>query len=178
MKLYDTQFRVLYSKEQLQDDVQRLASHIVTDYQGVSCLEVVCVLNGAFIFAADLVRALVELPLRVHFVRYRSYEGKESTGVVRSVLDCPAEVKGHPVLLVEDIVDTGLTVSHAMEALKEAGATEVKVATMFFKPSNYKGGVLPAYVGREVPDKFVVGYGMDYEELGRHLPHLYVEEKA
>ncbi len=151
--------------------VSELAVEIEKQYTGEAFC-VVAVLDGAFVFAADLIRAL-SFDTEVVFCKYKSYVGTESSGSLQEILPLGQEIKGKHVLIVEDIVDSGLTVSKIKAKAIELGAKSVQTAALLFKPSNFNFGEVPDFVGFEIEDKFVIGYGMDFDGFGRQLPGIY-----
>ena len=160
---------VLYSEEEVKQVVQKIGQEITTDYAGEDLL-VVGILKGAFIFMADLVRQ-IDLRVRMDFMDVSSYGNSTiSSGEVRIMKDLEYSIEGKNVLIVEDIVDTGLTLHYITEILKKRGPKSVKICCLLDKPSRRKSPVRPDYVGYAIPDKFVVGYGLDYDELYRHYP--------
>jgi hypoxanthine phosphoribosyltransferase len=167
----------MLSAEQIAARVRDLGAAITRDYAQRN-LVMVCVLKGSFVFAADLTRA-VDLPLRVDFLGVRSYgEGTESSGVVQITQDLSRPIEGEDVLLVEDIVDTGLTVAHLIALLRTRGPSSVKVCALLRKPSRARVDVDIDYVGFSIDDRFVVGYGLDFAERYRNLPYIGVVEQA
>ncbi len=163
---------VLLSQAQIAARVRELGAQLTRDYAGRE-LVLVCVLKGSFVFAADLARA-IDLPLRIDFLGVRSYEGSETTGVVQITQDLSRPIEGEHVLLVEDIVDTGLTVNHLIELLRTRGPGSVRVCALLHKPSRARVDVPLDYVGFTVADQFLVGYGLDFSERYRNLPHVAV----
>ena len=142
------------------------------DYAGLDL--VACpILTGAYMFAADLLRRLT-IPCEVSFVRYASYSGMTSTGQVRCMLPFPPNVEGRDVLIVEDVVDSGFSMRHMIDAVMALHPRSVKICTLFFKPEAFKGDYKVDYIGREIGNEFIVGYGLDYDEYGRTLPEVYV----
>ena len=172
VQLHDKHFSKFIEASTLQKRVQELGEQIADDYVGKNPHFLV-VLNGAFIFAADLCRACpLDIPLT--FVRLSSYKGLESTGELQTKLGIQeGELEGKDVILVEDIVDTGNTLSRFIPQLKQFGPASVKVASCLVKPETLQGKVKVDYQGFEIPPHFVVGYGLDYDELGRTLPSIY-----
>ena len=165
----------LISAERLAARVQELAADITRDYAGRS-LVLLCVLKGSFIFASDLARA-VGLPVRIEFLGVRSYgDDTKSSGVVQITQDLTRPVDGDDILLVEDIVDTGLTLSYLREQLRSRRPASVKVAALLHKPARMQRAVEIDYLGFTIEDVFVVGYGLDYAERYRNLPFLGVLE--
>lgn len=172
MKIGDKEFKTFISAAEIAAIVERLATEVNRDYAG--CSLVVCpILTGAYLFAADLTRRLT-VPCEVHFVRYSSYSGMSSTGEVRCVQPFPQSVEGRDVLIVEDVVDSGLSMQVMLQQLEALHPRSVRVCSLFFKPHAFKGNFKVDYVGREIGDDFIVGYGMDYDEQGRTLPEVLV----
>lgn len=167
----NTTCTVLISREQIATAVGRLAEEISRDYHDRHPL-LIAVLKGSFVFLADLVR-LLDFPLEVDFIRLSSYGGgKESSGRVKVVHDLGAGIEGRHVLVVEDIVDTGLTISFLLDYLKKKGAASVKLCSLTDKPSRRQVPVGIDYLGFTVPDRFIVGYGIDWDEKFRYLPDI------
>src|SRR5580704_9426477 len=161
----------MLSANEIAHRVRELGEHITRDY-AERPLVLVCVLKGSFVFAADLMRT-VDLPLRVDFLGVRSYgEGTESSGVVQITHDLSRPIEGEDVLLVEDIVDTGLTVAHLVALLQTRGPRSVRVCALLHKPSRARVSAVVDYVGFTIEDRFVVGYGLDYDERYRNLPYI------
>jgi len=134
----------------------------------------VCVLKGAFVFAADLYRAIDMPESEIAFIRYKSYSGTESTGEMNKILGLNDDVTGREVIIIEDIVDSGLT-AHALRSDIEAlNPQSVKMVTLLYKPDSLKVGKVPEYVGFEIPPKFIIGYGLDLDEKVRGLKDIYV----
>ncbi|HTW90580.1 MAG TPA: hypoxanthine phosphoribosyltransferase [bacterium] len=166
---------VLFTQEQIADRVRELAGQISADYAGRELL-VVGVLKGSWIFMADLVR-LMTIPVTVDFMMASSYgSGSDSSGVVRVVLDLKAPVEGRDLLVVDDILDSGLTLGHIIDTLKIRKPHSLRIAALLDKPDRRRADIKVDYVGFQVPDKFVVGYGLDFAERFRNLPYVgYVE---
>lgn len=161
----------LISREALEKRVAELAEAIDRDYQGKDLL-VIGILKGAFMFMADLVRR-ISMPLAIDFMAVASYGSSTKTsGVVRIIKDLDKSVSGRHVLLVEDIVDSGLTLRYLIDSLGARGAASIKTCILLDKPDRRKVEVPVDYLGFEIPDVFVVGYGMDHDEHHRHLPYL------
>lgn len=148
-----------------------MGQQITDDYRGHE-VHVVCILNGAFMFAADLVRQ-IHLPCYLHFLKVSSYKGTESTGQIQQVLGLTASLQHKHVIIAEDIVDTGATMQFVHAAIHQMGPASLKVASLLLKPDAYKGEVKIDYLCHSIPNRFVVGYGLDYDGLGRNLEDIY-----
>ena len=167
---------ILISRREIETAVCRLAAQISKDYRGKHPV-LVAILKGSFIFMADLIRYL-DLPLEVEFIRLSSYgQGKESSGEVKVVQGLGAEIKDRDVLVIEDIVDTGLTTRFLLDYLRQQEPSSIKLCALTSKPSRRKLPVTIDYLGFTVPDKFIVGYGIDWDEQFRRLPDIcFIEE--
>ena len=170
--IHDKVFRPYLPAAALDAAVSALAARLSTDYAGREPLFVV-VLTGAFMFASDLLKRITE-PCEIVFIRVASYEGTGSTGVVQDILGLREDVQNRHLVIVEDIVDTGTTMHHLLPKLLAQGPASVEIATLFFKPASLRHDVALRYVACEIPNDFVVGYGLDYDGLGRNLPDVYV----
>ena len=167
---------LLLSREEIALGVKRLAGAIRNDYQG-KCPLLVGVLKGSFIFLADLVRE-IDMPLTVDFIQAQSYKSTSSTGKVEISFGEHMPVQGRHLLLVEDIVDTGVTLNHLMGQLEEKAPATLRRCALLQKPSTHLVPVQIDYLGFTVPDLFVVGYGLDIDQQYRYLPDIYTLEKA
>jgi len=163
--------KILISEEELQEKVKELGKKITEDYKDKD-LMIVGVLKGCVIFLSDLIRE-IDLPLTMDFMVVSSYgSSTKSSGVVRIIKDLEKDIAGKDVLIVEDIVDTGLTLNYLIDYLKSRNANSVKICTLLEKPDRRKAQVELEYVGFRIPDEFVVGYGLDYAEVYRNLPFV------
>tara|TARA_R110000868_G_scaffold348707_1_gene609880 strand:+ start:865 stop:1410 length:546 start_codon:yes stop_codon:yes gene_type:complete len=171
IKLHDLEFMPYLSEVELGKIVGNLSEKINKKYQGKTPLFVI-VLNGAFMFASDLLKR-VDVDCEISFLRVSSYRGTSSTGEVKELMPIGTDVTGRDIILVEDIVDTGKTMGDVKQKMKEAGASSVSICTLLFKPEAFQGDYLVDHVGIEIPDRFVVGYGLDYDGLGRNFSSLY-----
>lgn len=168
--------QVMYSEEQIQAKVRELGENISRDFAGRNPL-VICVLKGAFIFMADLVKN-VTIPLEIDFMAVSSYgQSTKSSGVVKIMKDLDVSVEGRDVLIVEDIIDSGLTLSYLIDVLERRNALSVTIVTLFDKPGRRTVELEPDYKGFTIPDAFIVGYGLDYAEKYRNLPFIGVLKK-
>jgi hypoxanthine phosphoribosyltransferase len=165
-------FEPLITRAQIEKRLEELGQEITKGLEhGAENLVVVCVLKGAIVFMADLIRHLPP-EITCDFLRLSSYEGTESTGTVRFDFDLTQPIKDKDVLIVEDIVDTGLTMSFLLKALELRSPRSVKLCTLLHKPSRTKRDVPIAHLGFTIPDRFVIGYGLDYEGRYRNLDHI------
>jgi len=162
--------RVLFSQEQLNARVAELGREISTDYRGKTPL-FVGILRGCILFYSDLMKN-ISIDCNMDFMCLSSYSGTSSTGQVRTMLDLRESIKNRHVIVVEDIVDTGLTLEYLLANLKSRGAASLEVCCLLDKPCNRKVDIHPKYVGFEVGNEFVIGYGLDYNELYRNLPYI------
>ena len=164
--------KTLYNRQDLEATVARLGREITEDYRGKTPV-MVAVLKGAFIFMADLVRQM-DIPCTVDFMVVSSYGGSNTvtSGLVKIIKDLDGDLSGKDVLIVEDILDTGVTLSNLVPMLKMRNPNSVKICTILDKPSRRKADIQPDYEGFQVPDEFVVGYGLDYDEKYRNLPYI------
>ncbi len=172
IKVHDKEFRLYITKEQIQEKVKAIAEKMIPDLHDKNPLFVI-VLNGAYVFAADLIRHF-EFECEIAFIRLSSYQGMQSTHKVKEIMGLTQDVSGRTVVLIEDIIDTGTTMAYAKKKLKTEGATDVKLAAFLFKPIAFTEDYTIDYLGMEIPDDFIVGYGLDYNEGGRNYPDIYV----
>ena len=171
MSMHDDIKTVLVSEEELKAKVAELGAQISKDYEGKN-LVLVSILKGSVVFMADLMRAIT-IPARIDFMATSSYgSGVKTSGVVKIVKDLDLELKGYDILIVEDILDSGKTLSYLMELLQARGPKSIQICTLFDKPDRREVEVRPTYVGAQIPDAFIVGYGLDYDEKYRNLPFV------
>lgn len=163
--------RVLLSEDEIREKVRELGGKITADYKN-SNLMLVTVLKGAVVFLADLMRQ-IDVPAEIDFMVVSSYgSGVKSSGVVKIVKDLDVPLAGKDILIVEDILDSGLTLSYIKELLESRGPRSIRIATLLDKPSRRKVDLQADYIGFSVPDEFVIGYGLDYDEKYRNLPYI------
>lgn len=166
-------FEEWLTPEEIAKDVKQVAAKVSKDYQGQEPLFVV-VLNGAFVFASDLLRALHDVRCEVTFIRVSSYWGMSSTGQLEFIVPLQQVVENRDVIIVEDIVDTGLTIHQLKAHMRGLGVNSVRVATMLFKPEKLEyDDAKPDYVGHEISEEFVIGYGLDFDGFVRNLDAIY-----
>ncbi len=161
---------VLFSEEELKQICKRLGEEITRDYQGKNLL-VVSVLKGAVVFMADLLRE-IKCDCQIDFIAVSSYSGTKTTGVVKFKKDLDIDPDGMDILIVEDILDSGVTLSYLSSVLMGRNANSIKICTLLDKPANRRADIKADYVGKEVPDAFIIGYGLDYNEKYRNLPYI------
>ena len=171
IRLKDKEFELFIPEKEIKDAIAKMAKQIKADVGDTNPL-FVDILNGAFMFTAELMRQM-DTYYEITFARYSSYRGLNSTGVVREIMPVQADVKGRTLILLEDIIDTGYTMQFVMDKLRNDGAADVKLATMLFKPDSLKCDLKPDYVGLQIPSDFIVGYGLDYDEMGRAYRDIY-----
>ena len=170
--ILDKSFVPFISRKKIEMRISELGAQISSDYEG-RCPLFIVVLNGAFLFASELVKT-IPLACEITFVRLSSYNHTESTGKVRQIIGLEEKIAGRDVVIIEDIVDTGLTMTQLLRQIQDLQPHSVAVATLLHKPEALKTPVDLHYVGFEIENRFVVGYGLDYDGIGRNLDCLYV----
>lgn len=176
VKIKDKSFKTSIPEAEILKKVQVVADRLNKDYAGKKPV-FLAVLNGAFIFAADLMR-MITVPSEISFVKYASYEGTSSTGSMKTLMGLNQDLAGRHVVIVEDIVDSGFTMAHMIEDLKKKNPASVEICSLLVKPGNLKVDLDINYAVMEIPNDFIVGYGLDYDQEGRNLRDIYtiVEE--
>lgn len=172
IKVKDLNFEPFISEPLIQARIVELANKLTVDYHDKNPL-FVAVLNGCFMFTSDLMKAFLA-PCQLTFVKLTSYQGMESTGIVKSLIGLQDDIKGRHIVLIEDIIDTGYTIKNIIDEIKLKEPASVKVLSLLLKPTALKIPLEPDYVGFEIENKFVVGYGLDYDGYGRNLNQLYI----
>lgn len=167
----DRHFRISIPDEQIAQRVNAVAAAISKDLEGEKPL-FLAVLNGSFVFAADLLRGIT-IPCEISFVRLASYEGTTSTGKVRELIGLNENIEGRTIVVVEDIIDSGLTMKEMLNMLQAHKPKDIRIASLLVKPGNLKVALDIHYCCFEIPNDFIVGYGLDYDGEGRNLPHIY-----
>lgn len=171
IKVKDKEFSLSISESDILKEIDRLANEMNRDLSSCNPL-FICVLNGAFMFASELMKR-IHFPLEISFVKFSSYEGTASSGVVKKIIGLDQKIAGRTVVIVEDIVDTGHTMQSIVSQLSELHPQDIKVATLLFKPAALEVEIKPDYVAMEIPSDFIVGFGLDYDGYGRNLPDIY-----
>ena len=171
VKIKDKSFRVSIPETEIKQRVKALAEQMSKDLEGKNPI-FLGVLNGSFVFAADLMREMT-IPCEISFVKLASYQGTTSTGKVQEVLGINENLSGRTVVIVEDIVESGQTMKQMIESLGTRNPESVRICTLFFKPEKLKEELNLDYVAFSIPDDFIVGYGLDYDGLGRELKDVY-----
>ena len=171
IRILDKTFREFIPEETIQLRIEQLAKQLNKDLAGKDVV-FLGILNGAFLFAADLFRR-INLEARISFVKLASYEGTTSSGTIKELIGWNEDIRNKTIVVIEDIVDTGNTLERIVDELIIRKALEIKIATMLYKPEAYKKKIPLDYVGIEIPNDFVVGYGLDYNGYGRNLPSIY-----
>ena len=171
IKLIDKEFGLIIPASDIQKAIWSISAKINNDLKDKNPL-LVCILNGSFMFSSDLMK-LLDFPCQISFVKLASYEGMGSSGKVKELIGFNESPEGRTIVLIEDIVDSGITVENCINQLKELNAKEIFVATLLFKPEALKKDIKLDYVGIEIPNDFIVGYGLDYNGYGRNLPDIY-----
>lgn len=169
--LLDREFSVYITEDEIQSRITALAEKINEDLKGQDIL-FFGVLNGVFLFAADIFRQIT-LDCQVSFIKLASYDGTSSTGKIKELIGWNEDITGKTVVVLEDIVDTGATLERVIGELKLRKAADIKICTLLFKPEAYTRDIPIDYIGFEIPNNFVVGYGLDYDGYGRNLKAIY-----
>ena len=173
IQIKDKIFSIYIPEDKIQKRIAGIAKEIARDH-GVKDPLFICILNGSFMFASDLFKEL-NFPCQVSFIKFSSYEGGQSSGKIKELVGLKEDVENRHVIIVEDIIDTGLTIRYLLEELHTKKPLSVCVATLLLKKEALSIDIKPEYVGFEVPDKFLVGYGLDYDGHGRNQRHIYAE---
>lgn len=176
IKLHDKMFRTSYPEEEIQNNVKAVADRINKDMEGKNPL-FLAVLNGSFMFAADLLR-MITVPCEISFVKLASYQGTMSTGKIKEVVGINEDISGRTVIILEDIVETGLTIKRMIDSLGTRNPASVHICTLLLKPDRLQVNLDIEYAAMSIPNDFIVGYGLDYDRQGRNLRDIYtlVEE--
>ncbi len=171
VKVLDKTFQLSISHEKILETIARIAAELDRDLIDKDPI-FLAVLNGSFLFAADLFK-MIQMPCTISFVKIASYEGENSSGRIKELIGISEDLQGKTVVVLEDIVDTGLTMKHLLAQLAEMKPKEVRIASLLFKPDAFKADYPIDYVGMSIPNDFIVGYGLDYDGYGRNLKDIY-----
>jgi hypoxanthine phosphoribosyltransferase len=172
VKLWDKEFEISLPNAEIQVAIKNIANKMKTDLEGKQVL-FICILNGAFMFASELMKEVELNDAEISFLKLASYSGVNSTGEIKELIGLNEVITGRSVVIIEDIVDSGHTIKGVIEQLFEKGAKEVKVATLLFKPEALKVDIKLDYIGIEIPNDFIVGFGLDYDRRGRNFKDIY-----
>ena len=172
IKVHDKHFRPFIKHDIIQEKIRDLAQKINAEYRDKELPLFISVLNGSFMFTSDLIKH-IDFPCELTFIKISSYSGTSSTGKIKEVLGLGIPVKGRNVIVIEDIVDTGNTIVALHKMLEEEGASDIKICTLLLKPEAYDKNLAIDFAAIEIPNDFVVGYGLDYNELGRQYKNIY-----
>jgi hypoxanthine phosphoribosyltransferase len=172
VKILDKTFQLYIPYEKLRSVVETMADKMNADLEDKNPL-FICILNGSFMFAAELFKRINIIESEISFVKLASYEGDKTTGTVKQLIGLNENIEGRTVIILEDIVDTGITIENILEQLEKLNPSQVKIATLLLKPDSLQKDVKLDYVGLEIPNDFIVGYGLDYNGYGRNLINIY-----
>ena len=175
VRLKDKNFQLFIDSKELNDSIESLSNKINQDYSDREPI-FLCVLNGAFVFAAELIKRFNH-ECQVSFVKLSSYQGLKSSGTINSLIGLNEDIKGKDVIIVEDIVDTGQTIANIVENILNKNPRSIEVATLLYKPKSFKKQIPIKYKAIEIGNDFIVGFGLDYNGLGRNLEEIYIIEK-
>ncbi len=172
VKIHDKTFEIYITYEKIRSVVEKMADKMNIDLAHKKPL-FICILNGSFMFAAELFKRIELLETEISFVKLASYHGDKTSGEVKQLIGLNEDIEGRTVVILEDIVDTGITIESILEQLRKLNPREVKIATLLLKPDALQKDVQLDYVGLEIPNDFIVGYGLDYDGYGRNLLDIY-----
>ena len=173
--LHNKKFEVSISDTEIAHIVDGIANKI--NAKKIKDPLFIAVMNGAFLFAADVMRNITIPNTEISFIKLSSYSGTETTGKVNELIGIGLDIKDRNVIILEDIIDSGITLEKIMLLLEKENVASIKVATLLFKPDAYTKDIKIDFIGKSIPNDFVVGYGLDYDEIGRNLPHIYKLKK-
>lgn len=176
VKLHDKVFEISIERAKIEKAILSIAEKLNDEFIDKEPPIFLSILNGSFMFTSDLLKML-NFNSEVSFLKLSSYSGTSTTGEVKELIGFNKNIEGKIVIVLEDIVDTGITLEKIIESLKSHNPKEIRLATMLFKPEAYQKSMKLDYVGMEIPNDFIVGYGLDYDELGRNLPDIYTLKK-
>ena len=169
--LHNKRFEVFIPETEISEIVHSMANQI--NNSRVKDPVFIAILNGSFLFASDIMRKITIPNSQISFIKLSSYSGTETKGKVNELIGISNNILGRNIIILEDIIDTGITLEKIMSLLKKENVADIKIATLLFKPETYKKNIHIDFIGKSIPNNFVVGYGLDYDEIGRNLPHIY-----
>lgn len=172
IKLIDREFEIYLPYSEIKRAIQRIADQINRDLAGEDVL-FICILNGSFMFTAELLKEITIVGSEITFLKLSSYEGTDTTGQVKELIGLYEPIEGRTLVILEDIIDTGITILEVMDILRSHNPKNVKIATMLLKPDKFKDKMAIDYVGMEIGNDFIVGFGLDYNRKGRNLKDIY-----
>lgn len=172
VKIHDKEFEIFIPYEKIRSVVEKMAEQMNRDLKDKNPL-FLCILNGSFMFAAEIFKRIELMDAEISFVKLASYSGTSTTGEIKELIGLNENLEGRTIVVLEDIVDTGITIANTIEQIRSKNPAEVKVATLLLKPDALKKPVDLSYIGIEIPNDFIVGYGLDYDGFGRNLIDIY-----
>ena len=174
IKLHDKYFKKFISNAEIETAIDNIAKQINENYKDSQNAPIfLCVLNGSFMFATSLIQK-IEFQAEISFIKLQSYEGTKSVGHVKQLIGLPGSVKGKEIIIIEDIVDSGKTIEKLSEILNDGGASQIEICTLIFKPDAYKQNIPINYAAINIKNDFIVGFGLDYNQLGRQYKDIYI----
>ena len=171
IKLHNKEFEVFITESEIAAIIHLMAKNI--NESRIKDPLFIAILNGSFLFAADIMRKITIPNSEISFIKLSSYSGTETTGQVHELIGVGDNISGRNIVILEDIIDTGITLEKIVSLLKKENVADITIATLLFKPDAYKKDINIDFIGKSIPNNFVVGYGLDYDEIGRNLPHIY-----
>jgi len=172
IKLKDKEFGVSLDADEIQKIIKQLAQKINNDFKDKETPLFISILNGSFMFTADLLKQ-IDFNCEITFLKLSSYLGTSTTGNVKELIGINEKIQGRHVIVLEDIVDTGITLEQIVHELTKLKPADIRISTFLFKPDAYKKDIKIHYIGKEIPNDFIIGYGLDYDGLGRNLADIY-----
>tara|TARA_B100002003_G_C14069799_1_gene514674 strand:- start:203 stop:739 length:537 start_codon:yes stop_codon:yes gene_type:complete len=171
IKLHDKTFEIFIARTEISEIVHSITESI--NNSGIKNPLFIAVMNGVFLFAADLMRNITIRNSEISFIKLSSYSGTKTTGKINKLIGIGENISGRNIIILEDIIDTGNTLEKIITLLQKENVADIKIATLLFKPKSYQKKIRIDYIGKEIPNDFIVGYGLDYNEIGRNLKHIY-----
>ena len=172
VKIHDKEFELFIPYEKIRSVIEEMAGKMNNDYKDKNPL-FICILNGSFMFAAEIFKRISLLDAEISFIKLASYSGTQTTGKVKELIGLNEDLTGRTIIVLEDIVDSGITIANTIEQIKAKNPAEIKIATLLLKPDALQTKVQLDYIGIEIPNDFIIGYGLDYDGRGRNLIDIY-----